>query len=210
MRRIFVLAAALLAAARAASGQQPATPAPPLIDRLVGTWVLSGTIDGKQTTHDVEARWVLNHGYVRIHEVSRERDAAGAPEYEATVFISVDEKSGEYTALWLDSTGNGGLSATGFGHARPTASTIPFRFETQGGTFHNTFLYFPKTDSWQWNLDDESGGVLRPFARVTLLRAQTAGPAPGSTLAPLAFLLGTWDPVPDAFTTYLSWAMKKR
>jgi hypothetical protein len=198
MRRIHLLAAALLAIASVASGQQPAAPAPRLIDHLVGAWILSGTIDGKQTTHDVEAQWVLNHGYVQMHEVSREKDAKGAPAYEATVFISVDEKSGEYTVLWLDVTGNGGLSANGLGRGTPTATTIPFLFKTGGGAiFHNSFIYTPATDTWQWVMDDESGGKLEPFARVTLTRAQTTAPA-GSPLAPLAFLLGTWDAVPDA------------
>jgi hypothetical protein len=195
MRRIFILAVALLAIARVASGQQTTAPAPLLIDRFIGQWVLNGTIDGKQTTHDVDAEWVLNRGYVRIHEVSRERDATGAPAYEANVFISFDEKTGEYTALWLDNTGNGGLVANGFGHGKPTASTIPFLFKTSAGTFHNTFLYTPATDSWQWNMDDESGGKLQPFARVTLTRAT---PTAGSPLAPLAFLIGTWDALPDA------------
>jgi hypothetical protein len=196
MRRIFLPAVALLAIARVASGQQPAAPAPLLIDRLVGTWVLNGTIDGKQTTHDVDAEWVLNHGYVRIHEVSREKDATGAPAYEATVFISFDKTAGEYTALWLDTTGNGGLVASGFGHGKPTASTIPFLFKTSAGDiFHNSFIYAPATDSWQWIMDDESGGKLQPFARVTLTRST---PTAGSPLAPLAFLIGTWDAVPDA------------
>jgi hypothetical protein len=195
MRRILIVAAACLAIAGSAAGQQTSAPVPPLIDHLTGRWVLSGTIDGKQTTHDVDAEWVLNHGYVRIHEVSREADAKGAPAYEATVFISFDEKAGEYTVLWLDSTGNGGLVPSGFGHGKPTATTIPFLFKTSAGTFHNTFIYTGRTDSWEWNLDDESGGKLQPFARVTLTRA--AAPA-GSPLAPLAFLLGTWDALPDA------------
>lgn len=197
MQRAFMLATALLAVATAASGQQPPVPAPLLIDHFVGRWVLNGMMDGKQTTHDVDAEWVLNHGYVRIHEVSRERDAKGAPAYEANVFISFDEKAGEYTALWLDTTSNGGLVADGFGHAKPTATTIPFLFKSKAGVFHNSFIYTPAADSWQWNLDDESGGTLQPFARVTLTRAKPPLSA-GSPLAPVAFLLGTWDAIPDA------------
>ena len=49
-----------------------------LFDRLVGRWELKGTIDGKQTVHDVDAEFVLNRGYVRLHEsfrVSRTRPA---------------------------------------------------------------------------------------------------------------------------------------
>src|SRR4051812_30514293 len=76
-----------------------------LLDHLIGQWKLTGTIAGKKTTHDVSAEWVLKHGYVRLHEVAREKDPAGVPAYEAIVFISSEPKSGEYACLWLDSTG---------------------------------------------------------------------------------------------------------
>ena len=34
---------------------QPAPIKDPLLERLAGTWVLSGTLAGQQTTHDVTA-----------------------------------------------------------------------------------------------------------------------------------------------------------
>ena len=49
----------------------------PLLDHLIGTWVLQGSIAGRETTHDIVATWVLGHQYVRLHEVSREKDAKG-------------------------------------------------------------------------------------------------------------------------------------
>jgi hypothetical protein len=58
----------------------------PLLDRLVGTWVLQGTIGGQQTTHDIQADWVLAHGYVRLHEVSREKGADGSPFHNTFVY----------------------------------------------------------------------------------------------------------------------------
>jgi hypothetical protein len=36
--------------------------------------------------------------------------------------------------------------------------------------FHTTFVYDRASDSWQWHMDNESSGVRRPFARVTLTR----------------------------------------
>jgi hypothetical protein len=171
MRRILALVVALIALATSASARQAAPPAPLLIDHFVGTWVLRGTIDGQQTTHDVDAQWVLNRGYVRMHEVSREKDAKGAPAYEAIVFISFDTKAGEYAVLWLDTTSNAGLTNGGVGRGKPTGSTIPFFFKTNGGDiFHTSFIYAPASDSWQWVMDGESGGKLQPFARVTLTR----------------------------------------
>lgn len=145
-------------------------PTPTLLDRLVGQWVLTGTIQGKQTTHDVEAEWVLNREYVRLHEVSREKDAKGGPAYEAIVFIGKDDKTGEYTCLWLDTTGGGGLSGDGIGRGKPAADRIPFVFKAGTDTFRNTFVYSAGNGTWQWIMDGETAGAVRPFARLTLTR----------------------------------------
>src|ERR1700733_7172038 len=77
----------------------------PLLERLVGTWVLRGTIAGKQTTHDVVTEWVLGHQYLRIHERSREKDDKGQAQYEAIVLIGWDEAASEFQCLWLNTTG---------------------------------------------------------------------------------------------------------
>ena len=69
------------------------------LDHLRGKWVLRGTMDNRQTVHDVDAERVLNGGYLRLHEISREKDAKGVPAYEAVVFISIDAKTGEYSCL---------------------------------------------------------------------------------------------------------------
>jgi hypothetical protein len=141
----------------------------PLLDRFVGSWVPSGTIDGKQTTHDVEARWVLDHQYLQFHEVSREKDAKGHPAYEAIVFIGWDAASGQYACLWLDSTGGGGLAAQAIGHARREAQKMAFLFKGgDGSLFHTTFRYDEAAGTWQWLMDAEADGKLQSFARVTL------------------------------------------
>jgi hypothetical protein len=76
MNRTIGIFAALLVVSFSASAQQPALHGP-LLDNMIGSWVLQGTIDGKETTHDIDAEWVLNSGYVRLHEVSREMNASG-------------------------------------------------------------------------------------------------------------------------------------
>jgi hypothetical protein len=49
--------------------------------------------------------------------------------------------------------------------------SIPFLFSSDAITsFHTTFLYDRRTDAWQWHMDNDSAGVRRPFARVTLTR----------------------------------------
>lgn len=163
--------AIVLGTLAAPAGLQASAATSTLFERLVGRWVLQGTIDGRQTTHDVDADLVLNKGYVRLHEVSREKDDKGAPQYEALVFISVDAKSGEYACLWLDTTSSSGLSNGGIARGKPEGNTIPFLFTLANGeVFHNTFIYTPDSDSWRWELDGETNGKREPFARVTLTR----------------------------------------
>ncbi|MCX6568085.1 MAG: hypothetical protein NT147_03415 [Candidatus Aminicenantes bacterium] len=143
----------------------------PLLDHLVGTWVLQGTIGGSETTHDIAAEWVLGHQYVRLREVSREKDAKGQAAYEAIVFIGWDQPSSGYACLWLDSTGGGGLTGQAIGHAKRNGDEIAFLFKAgDGSTFHTTFAYSKGTDTWQWLMDGEEGGKLQPFARVKLTR----------------------------------------
>jgi hypothetical protein len=150
---------------------QPATFQDPLLDRLIGTWVLQGTIGGSPTTHDIVADWVLGHQYVRLHEVSREKDAKGQAAYEAIVFLGRDQPSNRYACLWLDSTGGGGLAAQAIGYAKRGGDEIPFLFKgADGSLFHTTFAYDKEADSWRWTMDGEEGGKLQPFARVRLVR----------------------------------------
>jgi len=143
------------------------------LDHLAGDWVLQGTIAGKQTTHEVKAEWVLNREYLRLHEVSREKDAKGGPSYEAIVFIGWDAKAQEYACLWLDSTGGGGLSAQGIGRGKRAGDSIPFIFTiTPSESIHNTFVYDRSTDTWKWLIDDEANGKSERFADVKLSRAR--------------------------------------
>ena len=153
------------------SAQQSATFQDPLLDHFVGKWVLAGTVGGAATTHDVDAAWVLGHQYVKFQEVSREKKADGQPEYEAIVFIGWDQPTGQYSCLWLDNTGGGGLIGQAIAHAKRENDKMAFLFKgADGSLFHTTFAYDKTTDTWQWKMDGEESGKLTPFARVKLTR----------------------------------------
>lgn len=47
-----------------------------LMDKMSGEWVMTGTIDEKEVTHDVHVDLVEIAQYLRIHEVSREKDCS--------------------------------------------------------------------------------------------------------------------------------------
>jgi hypothetical protein len=170
MKSVFKVFMAIVLLSFPASAQQQ-TFQDPLLDHMVGTWVLQGTIEGRETKHDIASEWVLGHQYVRFHEVSREKNAAGQAEYEAIVFIGWDQALGQYACLWLDNTGGGGLTGQAIGHARRSGDEIAFLFKgSDGSVFHTTFAYAPGTDSWQWRMDGEENGKPQPFARVKLTR----------------------------------------
>lgn len=160
----------LMMAVTPAAAQQP-TLSDDFLDRMVGRWTLAGTIGDRPTIHDVDAEWTLNHQYVKLHEVSRERDDAGRPQYEATVFIGWHEARKSYVCLWIDVFG-GGFAGTGF--AERQSNELPFVFTAAESSFHTTFRFDPAADSWQLHMDSEAGGKRRPFARLRLTRAARA------------------------------------
>ena len=143
---------------------------PDLLNKLVGNWVLKGTLAGKQTVHDVRAGWVLNDKYVRLNEVSRDLDGRRRSAYEASIYIGWEPHSRTYTCIWLDSTAvaTAGVSCS----ARPMPNQISFLFKDKAGTiiFANTFTYNPGMDHWKWQLDDVSKGKRISFGRVVLSR----------------------------------------
>jgi hypothetical protein len=144
----------------------------PLLDRLIGTWVLRGDIAGKQVTHAVKVQWVLAHEYIQIRETSRSRTADGAPEYDAIVYIGWDPDLKQYACLWLDSTGGNGLVGWALGHAEADATKLAFLFSDKNGdpSVHNTFTYDRITNTWRWKIDNVDKGQLQSFANVKLTR----------------------------------------
>jgi hypothetical protein len=143
----------------------------PLLDHLIGKWILHGTMDGKETTHDIDAEWVLGHEYLRLHEVKRDRNGKDQSPYEAIIFIGWDAAAKQYACLWLDSTSGNGLTNGILGRAKRGRDEIAFVFTYKNGsTFHTTFAYSNETDTWQWLMDGEENGMREPFARVTLTR----------------------------------------
>jgi len=143
-----------------------------LLDKMTGRWVLTGTIGKRPTTHDLDIDWVLNRQYIRIHEVSRDRDARGDIGYEAWIYIVWDPKLSEYAVMWLDNTAASDFSSDGIGHAKPDGDQIPFIFKfADGSGIRTTFAYDRATDTWVWTiLNLDKSGIISPFAHVALER----------------------------------------
>jgi hypothetical protein len=153
-----------------AAGQETARK-DPLLDRLAGSWILRGTIAGHESTHDVEAEWVLGHEYLRLHEISRERNAQGQPAYEAIIYIEWVEALQEYKCLWLDSTGGGGLAAPmGTGERLNDSIGFVWRDKEKDSGVNTTFGYRKGTNSWSWVIDNIEGDKVTVFAHGKLTR----------------------------------------
>jgi hypothetical protein len=169
VRTVASLALALTLLPGSVSAQS--LPADSVFPRLIGRWVLQGTIAGRRTTHDVTFDWMLGREYVQMHEVSRERNADDAPAYEAVVLFGRDPHTGEYGCLWMDNTGANAFDPQGVGRGAVAGDSLPFLFRyTDTDHFHTTFVYNQAADTWQWHMDNDSAGVRSPFARVTLTR----------------------------------------
>src|SRR5271155_2827000 len=136
-----ILLVTIVAALNATAQQAPVNS--PLLDHLAGKWVLQGTVGKQSVTHDLDAEWVLQHHYLRFHEVSREKNDKGEPQYEATVFIGWNETTKQYGCAWMDVYG--GLTTESVGVATASENVLPFVFRDEHGeiSFTNTFIYDP-------------------------------------------------------------------
>jgi hypothetical protein len=163
-----------LSAAPAMSAAQAAQPGAheELMNRMAGRWTMTGTIGKTAVTHDVDADWILKNEYIRIHEISRDKDPSGSVGYEAWIYVVWDPARKEYAVMWLDNTAATNFGPEGIGHARPDGDRIPFIYALADGTgIHTTFAYDRSKDTWTWTIDNiDNKGASSPFARLTLLR----------------------------------------
>ena len=168
MRAFPLWLVALFALPTAAAAQQK-TFQDPLLDRMQGHWVMEGTIAHKPVVHDVTAAWVLQHQYLKIDEVARERNADGRPAYEATIYIGWVEATHRYACVWLDVFGS--ITNESLGSAVPAPDAIPFVFNNHDGTVIHTTMRWNQADGrWGWTIDQGQEGKLSNFARLTLRR----------------------------------------
>ena len=134
------------------------------LDKLVGHWNLTRKVRGTTEENKVEAEWVLEHQFLRLHM----KDVASPPKYEAEVYIGFDKAGNRYVAHWMDTFG-GGFSSMGFGVR--DGNSLPLTFEDADGTVRNTFTYDPATQSWTSLIVQKAkGGDWKTFAEDRLKR----------------------------------------
>jgi hypothetical protein len=174
------LAALALFLLNVAPAQTPDLDAAALLDRLVGSWTMTGMLGGKEATHDIDSRWVLNREYVEFHELSREHRPDGSPAYEAMLLFAWYAKTSEFMCLFLDNTVGGGLSPEGLARGTRSGDSIAVVFACRSGecppgvseheSLHLTFDYTRSTDTWRMTIDDVADGKTSRFADMKLTR----------------------------------------
>jgi hypothetical protein len=170
--KMLFLSAAALAVASPTVAEQP-TLQDALLDKLQGSWVITGAVAGEETTDDLTVEWVNQHQYLRLHEVSRHKRQNGRPRYEATVYIGWNQSTAKYGIVWLDDFG--GLSTQSIGLANKIDNQLPFVFTNTDGSFtRTTMTYNPASKGWTWTIDEDRAGKLSRFAELTLTRASGA------------------------------------
>ena len=134
-----LLATLLIALPGARSTAQTAEWHDDLVDHMAGNWKLEGPVMGRAAHHEVQAEWVLNRQFLRIHE----KTVAGAPvdehKYEATWFLGYDPVSERYVLHLLDMFGARFSETLGYGTRDGAA--IHFVFEYPDGPFHTAFRW---------------------------------------------------------------------
>jgi len=187
MPRLLLLLA-VLGLTTGATAQPPVPPntaADRLLDRLLGSWRLTGTVRGDSVTYHGVARRTLQDRFVELHLL----DAATPPGYEARIAIGADTTRGGILAHWLDSFGAAYSVPAGSGSVR--GDTLQFTIAYRDAPFRDTFVF---TAGGTWTLHIESRdprGRWRTFARYDARRDPPHGtaipPVPG-TARPVATL----------------------
>jgi hypothetical protein len=166
-----VIAAVAKAVYDGALAQQSQKPQPvladPLLDKMVGHWMMTGKLMGKQVTHTVDVEWILNHQFLQIHEVGAIDPSTGKPQYEAMPLIGYDNMSERYVAHWID-FGGGRYSET-LGYGKRMDNEIDFVFEYPDGPFRTNFVWDSLHGEWHWRMTQKNAsGQWKSFADLTL------------------------------------------
>jgi hypothetical protein len=124
-----------------------------LVDRMTGNWKLTGQVMGHDAHHAVQAEWVLNHQFLRIHEKTATDAPPDEHSYEATWFLGYDPVSERYILHLLDVFGARFSETLGYGTRDGNA--LHFVFEYPDGPFHTTFRWSPD-NSWEWLMQQKN------------------------------------------------------
>ena len=140
-----------------------------LVDRMAGTWTMTGDVLGKSAHHTVRAEWVLDRQFLRIEEKTSSDAPADERRYDSIWFLGYDDVSDRYVMHLMDTFG-GRYSET-LGYATRDGNTLRFVFEYPDGPFHTDFTWDAQKQQWTWLMQQkDKSGKWAPFAKLKLDR----------------------------------------
>ena len=139
------------------------------LNRLVGSWNLTGTMGSTELRQKVDARWVVQGRFLEVHCMQEGPVSPGQTPYEAVYMLGYESKTGEYSMHLFDTFGASYAQAVGIGMRHD--DSVEFLFNYPNGLFSNTFTWNRETDGWEMLLRQrKETGEWRFFAEKTLER----------------------------------------
>ena len=139
------------------------------LNRLVGSWNLTGTMGLTELRQKVDARWVIQDCFLEIHCIQEGSVSPDQTPYEAIYMLGYESQTGEYLMHLFDTFGASYAQTVGTGTRHDDA--VEFLFEYPNGLFSNTFTWNRETEGWEMLLRQrEESGEWKVFARKTLER----------------------------------------
>jgi len=116
------------------------------LDKLVGKWKLTGLMGTQELSHNVEAKWVFAHQFLKIDTYESDPENKTNP-YEATYYIGWNNKKQHFVMNLIDTFGGQYSEISGIG--RKHLNKIVFEFSYEEGVFENIFEYLVEEDAWK-------------------------------------------------------------
>ena len=166
-RSVVAIVVVSLSAWSHAAGREAPKPED-FLDRLVGSWDLTGTMGSTPLHQHVDARWAIQGRFLQMHFVE-EGPLPGKSPYEAIYMLGYDNQAGKYVLHLFDTFGATYSRTVGVGTRQ--GDSVDFLFEYPTGRFSNTFTWNQATAKWEMLLRQrDSNGEWTVFARKTLSR----------------------------------------
>lgn len=139
------------------------------LDKLVGSWQLTGSMGSVALRQRVDARWVIQGNYLQVHVVQDNPISGGERPYEAIYMFGFDRESGRYVMHLFDTFGAGYSRTIGTGVLR--GNSVEFLFDYPTGQFSNTLTWEETSGRWKMILrEQEDNGNWSTFATKILTR----------------------------------------
>jgi hypothetical protein len=136
-----------------------------LLNRLQGSWLMTGTVRNKPVQYTAEGMWVLQNQFFCLHM----KDSASSSSYEANLYIGIDSSKNQFVAHWLDVFGGAGARVVASGPISPDVIELVYPYAE--GRFRNLFKYNLRKNEWTLVIESEDAiGHWSLFAQYIIRR----------------------------------------